>query len=55
MLVYVTAIFVWFAFVLLGVALVVLLEPVWNREHWLARAAAAGCSRHRARRAREAP
>jgi hypothetical protein len=54
MLVYVTAIFAWFAFVLLGVALVILLEPVWNREAWLARASAVGCRPCRAHKRRGA-
>jgi hypothetical protein len=54
MLVYVTAIFAWFAFVLLGVVVLVLLEPAWNPQARLARAAV-GCRQHRARRAREAP
>jgi hypothetical protein len=54
MLVYVMAIFAWFAFVLLGVAIVVLLEPVWNREARLARAAV-GCPRRPAPGARKAP
>ncbi len=55
MLMYVTAAFAWFAFVLLGVALVVLLEPVWNREAWLARSGAVGCGPCRGRRGRDAP
>jgi hypothetical protein len=54
MLVYVTAIFAWFAFVLLGVVVLVLLEPAWNPQARLARAAV-GCRQRRARRAREAP
>jgi len=54
MLVYVTAIFAWFAFVLLGVVALVLLEPAWNPEARLARAVV-GCRQRRARRAREAP
>jgi hypothetical protein len=55
MLMYVTAIFAWFAFVLLGVAVVVLLEPVWNREASLARSRAVGCGPCRARERRGAP
>jgi hypothetical protein len=55
MLVYVTAIFAWFAFVLLGVAVVVLLEPLWNRGAQLARAGSVGCAPRRGRRARRAP
>jgi hypothetical protein len=51
MLVYVTAVFAWFAFVLIGVAAVVLLEPLWNREAHFARV---GCAPPRARRARRA-
>ena len=54
MLVYVTAIFAWFAFVLLGVVVLVLLEPAWNPGAQLARAAV-GCRQRRARSAREAP
>lgn len=54
MLVYVMAAFAWFAFVLLGVALVVLLEPAWNREVRLVRAAV-GCGPCRGRKGRDAP
>ena len=54
MLVYLTAFFAWFAFVLLGVAVLVLLEPAWNPQARLARAAV-GCRQHRAHRTREAP
>ena len=53
MLVYLTAIFAWFAFVLLGVAVLVLLEPAWNSDARLARTAV-GCRQRRAHRAREA-
>ena len=51
MLVYVTAFFAWFAFVLLGVAAVVLLEPVWNRGAQLARTSSVGCARRSVRQA----
>jgi hypothetical protein len=54
MLVYVTAIFAWFAFVLLGVAAVVLLEPLWNREAQLARSTAVGCGPRRSQKRRAA-
>jgi hypothetical protein len=53
-LLYVVAIFAWFAFVLLGVVVLVLLEPAWNPGARLARTAV-GCQEHRAPRAREAP
>ena len=53
MLVYLTAIFAWFAFVLLGVAVLVLLEPAWNPAARLA-GDAVGCRQRRAGSAREA-
>jgi hypothetical protein len=55
MLVYVTVAFAWFAFVLLGVALVVALEPVWNREAWLERIGSVGCGPCPGRKGRDAP
>jgi hypothetical protein len=55
MLVYLTVAFAWFAFVLIGVALVVLLEPVWNREARLARIGAVGCGPCHGRKGRDAP
>ena len=55
MLVYVTVAFAWFAFVLLGVALVVALEPVWNRKARLARTGAVGCGPRPRRKGRDAP
>jgi fructose-1,6-bisphosphatase/sedoheptulose 1,7-bisphosphatase-like protein len=45
-MVYVLAIFAWFALVLLGVGLIVALEPVWNREaQAVAARSAVGCGR----------
>lgn len=53
MLLYVTALFAWFAFVLLGVAAVVALEPAWNPEAKAAREAV-GCPKRRPCGGREA-
>jgi len=45
-MIYVMATFVWLAFVLAGIGMIVLLEPAWNREAQAARArATAGCAR----------
>jgi len=50
-MVYVLAIFAWFALVLLGVGLIVALEPVWNREaQAVAARSAVGCGQRAAPR-----
>jgi len=55
-MIYVMATFVWFAFVLSGIGLIVLLEPVWNREAQAARVrATAGCARRATPRLRPLP